>query len=329
MSHRPFRVLIATYPFGRTGARPRELLEQAGCELLLNPLGRRLKAGEVKDLIVDVDAVVAGTEPYTPDILQAASRLRLISRVGIGLDNVDLAYCREHGIGVAYTPDAPADAVAELTVANIINLFRHVHESDRSVREQAWNRLMGLLVRDGVVGIIGLGRIGSRVARLLAPFSPAILAYDINPRVQGTLLPGVTWCGVDRLIAESDLVTLHIPLNERNRHFIGRAAIGRMRTGAMLVNTSRGGIVDEEALIDALNQRHLGGAALDVFEQEPYEGPLSSMSNVILTAHIGASTRTSRYLMELGAAEEVLRFLAGNPFLHDAAADAGASGPAG
>lgn len=313
------KILLATYPFGETGRRPLDLLEGTGWELVANPCRRRLKAGEVAKYLADVDAVIAGTEPYTEETLAGTTRLKVIARVGIGLDNVDLDCCRRRGIKVTYTPEAPSDGVAELTVANILNLLRRIHESDRSVREQAWNRLMGYLVREVTIGVLGVGRIGSRVIRLLAPFQARILACDTAPAARNQPLPGnVTWCEAHRLLAESDIVTLHIPLTALNRQFINRARIGRMKTGAMLINTSRGGVVDEGALVDALQQRHLGGAALDVFEKEPYEGPLARMDNVILTAHIGASARESRYLMELGAAEDCIRTLNGQPPAHDA-----------
>ncbi|MCE9613230.1 MAG: phosphoglycerate dehydrogenase [Lentisphaerae bacterium] len=315
------KILVATHPFGDTGRQPLDLLESTGWELVRNPYGRRLKTGEVGKHLQGVDGVIAGTEPYTAETLAQADQLKVIARVGIGLDSVDLAHCRDRGIRVTYTPEAPSDGVAELTLANIINLIRAVHESDHSVREGAWNRLMGRLVREVTIGVIGVGRIGSRVISLLQPFQPTILATDTNPAVFGRPLPNVRWCGVDELLQRSDVITVHIPLNARNRHFINRDRMARMRTGVLLINTARGPVVDEAALTDALIQRHLGGAALDVFESEPYEGPLARMDNVVLTAHIGASARASRFLMELGAAEDCVRVLRGEAPMHDAIAD--------
>jgi D-3-phosphoglycerate dehydrogenase len=315
------KVLIATSPFGETGRKPLDLLDATGWELVRNPYGRRLKSGEVGLHLQGVHGVIAGTEPYNAETLAGADQLKVIARVGIGLDSVDLEYCRSRGIQVTYTPEAPSDGVAELTVANIINLLRRIHESDRSVREGAWNRLMGQLVREVTIGVIGVGRIGSRVISLLQPFQPRILATDLNPSVQGTALPNVRWGSLDEVLSQSDLITVHIPLHARNLHFINRARIARMKTGAMVINTSRGPVVDEEALADALRQRHLGGAALDVFAKEPYEGPLARLDNVVLTAHIGASANASRYLMELGAAEDCIRVLRGDAPEHDAIAD--------
>ncbi|MFC1462245.1 phosphoglycerate dehydrogenase [Verrucomicrobiota bacterium] len=314
------KVLIATSPFGEASREPLDLLEATGWDLVLNPYRRRVKAGEVADLIGDADAVIAGTEPYNGETLARAQNLKVIARVGIGLDSVDMDYCRAHGVQVTYTPDAPSDAVAELTVANILNLLRHIHTSDHSVREGAWNRLMGVLLREAKIGIVGVGRIGARVIRLLSPFQPAVLATDTDPLVCEQELPNTEWCSIDRVLGEADVVSLHIPLNQENRGFLDRDKIARMKTGARVVNTARGGVLDEVALTDALLQGHLGGAALDVFDSEPYEGVLTRLDNVILTAHIGASARMSRYLMELGAAQDCIRALRGEPVAHDACA---------
>ncbi len=148
------RILIGTHPFGKSGKKPLQLLEDTGWELIFNPYGRRLKAGEVETLIQNIDAVIAGTEPYPIEVLKS-SRIKVLSRVGIGLDNVPLKECKDLGIIVTYTPDAPSQAVAELTLANILNLARSIHQSDRSVRLSAWNRYLGLLLKEMRIGIIG------------------------------------------------------------------------------------------------------------------------------------------------------------------------------
>ena len=303
------RILIATYPLGKCGNKPVELLRASGHELIYNPLKRRLKAGEVNLMLEGIDAVIAGTEPYNIDTLKNNDSLKVISRVGIGLDSVDLNYCKENNIKVTYTPEAHSDSVAELTVSNIINLLRHINESDHSVRNKTWNRLMGKLVREIKIGIIGVGRIGSRVIKLLAPFKPNIYATDIDENIYGKELSNVTWCSFENILLSCDLISVHIPLNEDNYHYIDRTAISKMQTGTVIVNTSRGPVIDEKALTDALLQKHLGGAALDVFEAEPYEGKLTKLDNVILTAHIGASAKESRFKMELGAVEDCLRVL--------------------
>ena len=303
-----YKILIATHPFGKTGRKPLDLLEATGWELKFNPFGRRLKEGDIPEIISDVDAIIAGTEPYSIEALKN-SKVKVISRVGIGLDSVPLQYCKDNGIKVTYTPDAPSQGVAELTVANIINLSRFIIPSDHSVRTGAWNRLMGKLLREMTIGVVGVGRIGKIVIRLLQPFGSKILACDLVPDLKFGKEFRLEWVDKETVFRNSDLVTLHIPSNHRNQHYVDRDALALMKTDSLLINTSRGPILDEIALYDALVQKHLAGAALDVFKKEPYEGPLSKLDNVVLTAHIAASASGSRYLMELGAAEDCIRVL--------------------
>jgi D-3-phosphoglycerate dehydrogenase len=311
------RILLAVYPYGATGRKPLDLLEQTGWELVYNPHGRRLIAGEVGELIRDIDAVIAGIEPYDAEVLRSANRLKAICRIGIGVDAVDLGYCRKHGIHVTNTPDGPTRGVAEMTLCFMVHLLRNFGEADRSVRDGRWKRLMGRCIDEVKIGIIGVGRIGKRLINLLEPHEPKILAYDIDPNVHGTSLPNVEWCDLDRLLCESDLVTLHFPMNEHNRRFIGQREIGLMKKGCQLINTARGEVIDESALEEALLQGHIAAAALDVFEKEPYEGGLAEMDNVILTPHIGATTVKSRYEMELVATEDCIRILRGDKPLYD------------
>jgi D-3-phosphoglycerate dehydrogenase / 2-oxoglutarate reductase len=315
------KVLIATSPFGAAGRKPLDLMEATGWDLTANPKGRRLRAGEVEEMLDGKDAVIAGTEPYNRETIAHADRLKVIARVGIGLDSVDLEYCRERGVTVTYTPDAPSQSVAELTVGQIINLARHLHETDRSVREGAWNRLMGRLLCEMTIGVIGVGRIGKRVIKLLQPFETKIMACDTRPDEAFGKEYGLAWHDAATVFKEADLVTMHIPMNKRNTHFVNRERIALMKTGALLINTSRGGIVDTQALTDAVMQRHLGGVALDVFEEEPYQGPLVECENVAMSAHIGGSARLSRYMMELGAAEDCIRVLNGEAPENEAPCD--------
>jgi D-3-phosphoglycerate dehydrogenase len=312
------RIQVTTHPFGACGQEPRRLLEAGDFDVHYNPFGRRIKTAEVAPLIRDCHAIVAGTEPYTPEVLEEAKDLKVISRVGVGLDNVDLQYCLDRGIEVTYTPQAPADAVAELTLAHILSLLRFVHPSDRSVREKAWNRFLGFLVRERTIGLLGLGRIGKRVARLLAPFSARLLACDLEPDEDFARDHGLTLVAMEELFASCDLVSVHVPLTPENRFLVGAEQIRAMPPGSFLVNTSRGGVMDEKALLEGLQSGQLAGAALDVFCEEPYEGPLVRLENVILSAHMGASARHSRFLMERGAAEDCVRVLTGRPPAHRA-----------
>jgi D-3-phosphoglycerate dehydrogenase len=311
------KVFIATYPFGKCGRKPIEMLENEGYEVILNPLKRRLKGKEIIEQVKDVDVILAGTEKYPLEVLDLPN-LKAICRVGIGLDNVALKESKEKGIKITYTPDAPSPAVAELTIGFILDLVRKIHESDKSVREGFWNRYLGFLLKEITIGIVGVGRIGERVIRLLQPFEPKILATDWTPNNSLNSELNFEWTDIDSVIAKSDIISLHIPGDKRNHNFVNRNMISKMKTGAMLVNTARGTILDENALYDALLQGHLSGAALDVFKEEPYNGPLQELDNIIFTAHMGASANEARFLMELGAAEDCIRVLKGEEVKHDA-----------
>lgn len=303
-----YRILIATHPFAKTGNKPLKLLQETGWKLVFNPFNRRLKTSDLPKLLKDVDGVIAGTEKYPAEILRE-TKIKVISRVGIGLDSVPLRACADMGMKVTYTPDAPSQGVAELTVSNIINLLRHVLPSDRSVREGMWNRLMGNLLSDITVGIVGVGRIGKLVIKLLQPFQTNIIACDIAPDLKFGEKYNIKWIDKEELFKNADIISLHIPSNKSNQNYIDRPTIASMKTGSFLINTSRGAIIDEDALYDGLLQKHLAGAALDVFNDEPYEGNLTGLENVIFTAHIAASATGSRYLMELGAVEDCIRVL--------------------
>jgi len=291
------RVLITTVPFGQLSERPLDALRAAGVEFVINPLGRRLKGEELADLAVGFDGLIAGTEPITRQMMDNAPSVRFISRVGVGLDNVDLLAARERGIAVSYTPEAPAPAVAELTIGLMIGALRSVHCADQEMRAGRWYRRFGRRLGEITVGVIGAGRIGGRV-----------IANDLEPK-DG--FPHVRWVEKDELIATADLVSLHVPLTGATRHLFDAATLARMKPGAVLVNTARGGIVDEAALAEALRAGTLGGAAIDVFAEEPYAGELSAIPSCLLTCHMGSMSEDCRAKMEIEATENALTFLAG------------------
>jgi D-3-phosphoglycerate dehydrogenase len=304
-------IQVTTHPFGACGEKPRLVLEQQGWEVRYNPYERRLKAHEVPDLVRDAYGLVAGTEQYTQEIIESARNLKVISRVGVGLDNINFEICRKRGIVVTFTPEAPADGVAELTVAQILNLLRKTHDSDKSVREGAWNRYLGFLVSEVKIGVLGVGRIGKRVVKLLQSFRPNLYGCDLEPDIEFGKKYNLRWVTKEELFQTCNLVTIHVPLNRNNYHLVSYSELQSMPRGSYLVNLARGKIADEKPLVEALTWKHLSGAAIDVFEEEPYEGPLTRFDNVILTAHMGASTHKSRFLMELGAAEDCVRVLSG------------------
>ena len=291
--------------------------------MTLNPLRRKLKPSEVADLARAARVLIAGTENLLP-LLEAGSRTELIARVGVGLDGVPLLKCRERGIRVSWTPEAVSPAVAELTIGLMVSITRSVLSLDRKLRSGVWQRPSGRRLGDSVIGIMGLGRIGTSVARLLLPFRPKQLwVFDRKDKAKEiaeltSLGREVRSVGLDELLSSSDIVTVHLPNSGSTRMMLDEDALSRMRTSSFLVNTARGEIVDEEAITTALQSGTLGGAALDVFHDEPYSGPLSALDNVILTPHLGSCGLDCRARMEREAAEEALRFLRNEPLLQEA-----------
>jgi D-3-phosphoglycerate dehydrogenase len=302
------KVLITTSSFNVAAADSLSRLSQAGFEIVTNPHGRKLSEDEVAVLLDDdVVGMVAGTEPLTRRVLAGARGLKVVARCGIGLDSVDLAAAGELGIEVTNTPDAPSAAVAELTLGLMLDQLRRISRADRQIRAGQWKPLMGGLLAARTVGVVGYGRIGRRVSKLVQAFGARVLATDAaGVQPDGIAEP----CALERLLAEADVVTLHMPSQKGAGHFLDAARIGRMKRGAVLVNTARGGLVDEDALAEAIREGRLGGAALDTYEKEPYSGPLAELPQLVLTAHMGSYAEESRGIMEREAADNLLKGLA-------------------
>ena len=308
------RVLVTTHPFGEIDRDPIELLEKQGIPFTLNPVKRRLREQELAELIGPYEALIAGTDPITEAVLGRSENLRLIARVGIGLDSVALAAARSRGIAVTYTPSAPSPAVAELAVAQMLALLRRTVTVDKEIRHAAWHRRIGRRLGLMTVGVIGVGRIGRLVIEHVKGWSARILANDLVRDPEFSRLSGCIWTDVETIYRDADIITLHVPLTSRTRGMIGARELAMMKPDAILINTARGEIVDEAALVAALRSRPGFSAALDVFEEEPYSGELITLSNCILSAHMGSATRDCRLLMELEAAQEVVRHFRGEPF---------------
>ena len=304
-------VQVTTFPFGVCNPEPSLLLRSTGFEVRYNPFERRLRPEEVSDLTTEAHGIIAGTEPYTEKVIKRCKKLKVISRVGVGLDNVDLRACKDRGVIVTYTPDPPAEGVADLTVGQIVNLLRGIYRSNESVKSGFWDRIIGRLISEVKIGVLGVGRIGKRVVKRLEAFGAEVYGCDIKPDYAFGKAYNLKWVSKEKLFEICDLVTVHIPMSKTNYHCVGFEEMSRMKLGSFLVNTSRGPVVDESALLSLLQNHHLGGVALDVFEKEPYEGPLVNFENVIFTAHIGASASHCRYKMELGAAQDCIKVLSG------------------
>ena len=299
------QVLITTSTFNLDNFAQLELLNKAQIEVKLNPFATRLTEDQAIDLLgTNTIGLIAGLEPLTGRVLNSAKSLKVIARVGTGLDSVDLEAAKKLGIKVLNTPDAPTQAVAELTLGHILGLLRNIPQADRQIRNGVWKGLMGSLLQTKTVGIIGFGRIGKRVAALLSAFGAKIIISD-----EQTTSTDYLNVGLDELCAKSDVITLHLPYNASTHHIINEKKLNMMKNGSYVVNISRGGLVDEDALLAALKSGQIAGAALDCFEHEPYEGELRNFENVQITAHMGSYARETRDLMEREASQLLVNAL--------------------
>jgi D-3-phosphoglycerate dehydrogenase / 2-oxoglutarate reductase len=308
------KALITTVPFGNKDRLPLDLLEQVSIDYVINPLDKKLTEDELAEMVTDFDVIIAGTEPITAKVMDCASNLKMISRVGIGLDSVDLLAAEKRGITVSYTPEAPAPAVAELTMGMMLTLVRSVHVSNSEMHDGRWHRFFGRRLSNVTIGIIGVGRIGKGVIQHLQGFgSPRILVNDIEPDNCFNDQFDLQWSTKDEIYQQADIISLHVPLTHLTKNMICKEHLLSMKSDVIVINTARGGVINESDLYDVLRSGHLSAAAIDVFDFEPYDGPLREISRCLLTAHMGSMSVDCRARMEIEATEEAVRFLTGKP----------------
>ncbi len=287
-----YRVLVTPTTFGLYDKRLRKELEAAVGEVIYNDRGRPLASSELQELLPGCDGFIAGLDRVDSTALESADRLKVIARYGVGVDNVDLETAARKKITVTNTPHANAVSVAELTIALLLSLARSIPEAAESVREGKWPRLQGKVLEGKVIGLIGFGCVGKAVAQRLEPWQLTLMACDPfgNKAVAQSL--DVRLVELEELIREADFVSLHAPLLAETRRMVNVDFLSRMKRGACLINTARGELVDQGALLTALDSGQLGGAALDVYEHEPpaADSPLRRHPRLIATPHCGAHT---------------------------------------
>lgn len=282
---------------------PIDRLIENGCEVIENPFKRKLAKEELTKLLEGgVSGLIAGLEPLDREVLQK-SRLKVISRCGSGLSNVDLDAARELGIEVCATPSGPTAAVAELTLGAILSLLRMIPLMDRDLHEGRWAKRIGVQLGGKTVVVVGYGLIGRRVAALLVSFGARVLAVDPHLTTGEVDVPLVT---LDQALPQADVLCLHCSGDGR---ILGARELDRLKPGAYVLNAARGGLIEEAALLEGLRVGRIAGAWLDTFECEPYDGPLAACPNVLLTPHVGSYTRECRARMEVEAVENLISAL--------------------
>ena len=298
-----FKVAIGASSFAAADPAPLRLLEAAGVKVLPNPYGRKLTEEEIMAHLVGVDGLLAGLEPLTRRVLTNSPSLRAIARIGVGMTNVDLGAAEELGVKVSNTPDGPTEAVAELTLAAMLGLARKIHGMNNAMHDGQWEKQMGTGLKGSTALVVGFGRIGRRVSEILDFLGVKILAYDPFTRVDDRLAKQVS---LEDGLPVADFILVHAG---GEQVILGAKEFASCKDGVYVLNAGRGGLVDEAALEAALAVGKVGGAWLDVFESEPYVGPLAESPQVIATPHVGTYTVQCRVGMECAAVENLLRHL--------------------
>lgn len=302
-------IAITTIPFEDKNL---EFLKKSGFDLTINPFGRRIKNEEVFNFVKYAEGIIAGTEQYDSNLLSSLSNLKAISRVGIGVDNIDLEYAEQRGIKIFNTPDQPADAVAEYCLGMTICLLRDAFFShDRLSHNKNWNRELGLSLSEVTIGLIGAGRVAKKFKDLLLNCGvKEIKVFDIVDLSQDPEWKSDHIKIVDiELLKSCDVISLHLPLNEQTYHLIDRDFLDSLTNKSFIINTSRGEIVDEVALVEAINKDKIRGAVVDVFNNEPYDGILLGNNKIITTPHIASSSKIVRSLMEHESCTNLIQYL--------------------
>ena len=288
-----------------------EILKKEGFEVIdLTGIPKE----ELVNHVADLDAlIVRSATKIRKEIIDAAKNLKVIGRAGVGLDNIDVEYAKSKGIKVINTPGATSISVAELTIGLLLAVMRKIAYADREMRKGAWPKKVckGIEMYGKTLGIIGIGRIGREVAKRARAFGMRVIYYDVyrpDKAIEKEL--GIEFRELDTLISEADVITVHVPLVPETKHMINRERIERMKDGAIIINAARGGIVDEDALYEALKSGKLYGAALDVYENEPLkESKLFELDNVVLTPHIGAQTKEGQTRAGIEVARKIAETL--------------------
>ena len=303
-----YKILTTTSSYGKVDPAPLALLQAEGFEVTVNPYGRKISVEESKEILKGYDGLIAGTESLNAAVLSSAENLKYLCRLGAGMDNVDFEAAKKLNITVENTPSAHVDGVAELTLGGILSCMRSIANAHTNITNGFWEKPMGSLLKGKTVGIIGLGRVGCRLVELLSPFKVKVLALDLYQNTEFAEKHNVSFVEMGELISASDIITIHTPYSPEAKHMVNAEFLGKAKVNLCLVNASRGGLVDEAALLDFLSVNSAASAYLDTFEEEPYSGPLSKMKNCTLTPHIGSYASEVRINMEMEAAQNVINY---------------------
>jgi len=312
------KILITSTSYGQKDKTPLELLQSKGYEIVWNESGKPLAAA---DLIIKLDGctgVIAGLDYFTAEVFEKTSGLKVVARYGVGFDRVDLEAAKKKGVIVTNTPTANSDSVADLAVGLMLAAARHLVEGHRQTMEGGWPKLFGVSLFQKTVGLVGLGRIGARVAQRVKGFDCRTLVYDPFIGAETASLYGCHKIDtLETLLAESDFVSLHSPASPQTNQMINRQTLSQMKPTAVLVNTARGELINESDLFDALKNKVIGGAGLDAHAVEPPQVELyRDVPNLVITPHMGAYTTEALYNMAMDSTNDLIAVLEGREPLY-------------
>lgn len=303
------KILTAPSSFGQVSIEPFEILKSNGFEIINNPYGRKLTEDEVIELAKDCIGIVAGVESLSARVMDSLPQLKVISRVGVGMDNVDLEYAKKKGIKVINTPDGPTLPVAELTLGMTMSLLRKVPMAHANMKQGIWKKEIGNLLFGKTVGVIGLGRIGKKVAGMFRALGNPVIGFDLLPDKKWATSVGLIIKPFEEVLKSADIITLHVPGNKDKTYLIDKKELAIMKSTTFIINISRGGVVNEEELYNSLKENKLAGAAIDVFSEEPYNGKLIELNNIVFTPHLGSYAEEAKILMEIDAVYNLINEL--------------------
>lgn len=305
------KILTTPRSYGRNMPELFEQLEAAGYEVVRNSTGGILEKEQMKALIADCSGIIVGVDPLDAEVLSCAPRLRAIAKYGVGVDNIDLDYCKAHGIKVSRTVGANSEAVADYAMTLIMAVARKAVMIDRKCRGRDWSKISTRDVSGATLGLFGLGAIGKHVAKRARGFGMKVLAFDPYWPEEYARENNIICADAETIFREADFISLHLPLMESTRNFVGEKEIAMMKRDAVIINTARGGLIDEAALLKALKEGRIYGAGIDAFTQEPPEDPAwFELDNVVIGSHCAASTTGATRNMGRMATQNILRDLA-------------------
>ena len=300
-------IYISLSTFAEFGKIPLEILNRNKFNLSFNKTNKRILTKDLIKYAADADGIIAGVEKYDQEVIDCLPKLKCISRVGVGIDNIDLNYVKKKKIEIRNTPDEVILPVSELTLSMMLSLLRKTFEQTQILKEGKWKKLGSNNLSDKKVGIIGTGRIGKNISETLMYLGCNVMPCDLFPDLDWAKKNNLEYHSFEKILSECDIISLHAS-SESHRCLINIEQVKKMKEGVIVINTSRGSLIDEEALVYGMNNKIIKGLGLDVFSNEPYQGKLTNFDNIILTPHVATLTAESRLKMEIKAVENLVEF---------------------